>query len=294
MSVKDTGSVKKKAKKETQFRIVMGRLSKNKTAMLGLYIFLAEVFIAIIAPWIIPYDYAYMDYMNLLSPPSATHLLGTDAMGRDILSCLLYGTRYSLGIGFAALLLTAIGGISLGVVAGYFGGTVDNIIMRCLDVIQAIPSVVLMIAVAAALGTGFVNTVLAMSIGGIAGAARLQRASILNIRNMEYLEAAESINCSKVRIALKHMVPNAFAPMLVSFTMGTASTIVSIAGLSFIGLGIQAPEPEWGAMLANGRAYMLDYPYLVLFPGLAIMITVFALNILGDGLRDAMDPKLKD
>ena len=170
----------------------------------------------------------------------------------------------------------------------------DNIIMRILDVIQAIPGMLLMIAISAVLGNGFINTCIALAFGGIAGTARLLRASILNIRNMEYLEAAESINCSKFRMIVGHILPNSFSPLIVSFTMGVANTIIMAASLSFIGLGIQPPNPEWGAMLSAGRAYIRDYPHLVLFPGLAIMITVLSLNMLGDGLRDALDPKLKN
>lgn len=281
-------------RKQSQFVDVLLRLSKNKTAMLGLAIFLVEVLLAVAAPLLMPYGYAEMNPRDMLQGPSAAHLMGTDDMGRDIFSRLLYGARYSLGIGIAALAVGAWLGVLIGAVAGYFGGWVDNIIMRVLDVIQAIPGMLMMIAIAAVLGTGFWNTVFALSIGGIPGTARMLRASIFKIRNMEYLEAAESINCSKFRMIVGHVLPNAFSPLIVSFTMGVASTIVSAASLSFIGLGIQPPSPEWGAMLSSGRAYIRDYPHMVLFPGIAIMITVLALNMLGDGLRDALDPKLKD
>lgn len=281
-------------RKQSQFVDVLLRLSKNKTAMLGLAIFLVEVLLAVFAPLLMPYGYAEMNPRDMLQGPSAAHLMGTDDMGRDIFSRLLYGARYSLGIGIAALAVGAWLGVLIGAIAGYFGGWLDNIIMRVLDVIQAIPGMLMMIAIAAVLGTGFWNTVFALSIGGIPGTARMLRASIFKIRNMEYLEAAESINCGKFRMIVGHVLPNAFSPLIVSFTMGVASTIVSAASLSFIGLGIQPPSPEWGAMLSSGRAYIRDYPHMVLFPGIAIMITVLALNMLGDGLRDALDPKLKD
>ncbi len=281
-------------RKESNIVGVLKRLAKNKTAIIGLIIFLIEVIIAIASPLIMPYGYAEINPREMLQGPSAAHIFGTDDMGRDIFSRLIYGARYSLGIGIVSLLLGAWFGIIVGAVAGYFGGWVDNIIMRILDVIQAIPGMLLMIAISAVLGNGFINTCIALAFGGIAGTARLLRASILNIRNMEYLEAAESINCSKFRMIVGHILPNSFSPLIVSFTMGVASTIITAASLSFIGLGIQPPNPEWGAMLSAGRAYIRDYPHLVLFPGLAIMVTVLSLNMLGDGLRDALDPKLKN
>lgn len=287
-------SVLNRKRKESQLVAVLRRLSKNKMAMLGLFIFLIEVLLAISAQWIMPYDYAQINPREMLQAPSLAHLMGTDDMGRDIFSRLLYGARYSLGIGIVSLALGAWLGIIIGAIAGYAGGWVDNLIMRFLDIIQAIPGMLLMIAIAAVLGNGFFNTCVALAVGGIPGTARLLRASILNIRNMEYLEAAESINCSKFRLISGHILPNAFSPLIVSFAMGVANSVVSAASLSFIGLGIQPPTPEWGAMLSAGRAYIRDYPHLVLFPGIAIMITVLALNLLGDGLRDALDPKLKD
>ena len=287
-------SVLNRKRKESQLVAVLRRLSKNKMAMLGLFIFLIEVLLAISAQWIMPYDYAQINPREMLQTPSLAHLMGTDDMGRDIFSRLLYGARYSLGIGIVSLALGAWLGIIIGAIAGYAGGWVDNLIMRCLDIIQAIPGMLLMIAIAAVLGNGFFNTCVALAVGGIPGTARLLRASILNIRNMEYLEAAESINCSKFRLIAGHILPNAFSPLIVSFAMGVANSVVSAASLSFIGLGIQPPTPEWGAMLSAGRAYIRDYPHLVMFPGIAIMITVLALNLLGDGLRDALDPKLKD
>ena len=177
---------------------------------------------------------------------------------------------------------------------GYYGGTFDNIFMRILDVIQAMPPILFTIVIATALGSGFQNTLLALAVSGIPGAVRLVRGSVLGIRKMEYLESAESINCPKMRTIFVHVLPNAISPSIVAASMNVASLILTAAGLSFIGLGVQAPTPEWGAMLSASRNYIRDYPYMVLFPGLAIAVTVLALNLLGDGLRDAMDPKLKD
>lgn len=284
----------KNNKKTSQLGLVMHQLKKNRAAMIGLVIIIAEILLAIFAPVIMPYGYSDADYTALHQPPTAAHWFGTDDMGRDILSRLLYGARFSLSMGILSMLIATFFGIVIGSIAGYFGGQTDNIIMRILDIIQSIPMMVLTIAVAAVLGTGFVETIFALSVSCIPGTARLIRASMLNVRNLEYIEASQSINCSKLRIIISHMIPNSISPVIVSSTMGIGSIIIASAGLSFIGLGVQPPLPEWGAMLSSGRAWIQQYPHIVIFPGLAIMITVLALNMLGDGLRDALDPKLKN
>lgn len=281
-------------KKQSQIAQIFSRLVKNKAALVGLIIFTVEVLLAVLAPLIIPYDYSSMNPVDRFMAPCVEHLFGTDNMGRDLFSRVIYGARYSLSIGIISTLASVFMGMVVGAVAGYFGGQVDNIIMRTLDVIQAIPALLLTIVIAAVLGQGAVVTIIAMAVGGIAGNARLFRASILNVRTQEYIEASRSINCSSFRIILHHIVPNALSPMIVSTTMSIAGSIVTAASLSFMGLGVQPPTPEWGALLSAGRADMRQYPYLVLFPGLAIMVTVLCLNLLGDGLRDALDPKLKD
>ena len=222
------------------------------------------------------------------------HLFGTDELGRDIFSRIIYGARYSLSIGIFGTLITTVVGTVIGAIVGYYGGTVDNIVMRILDIIQAMPPILFNIVIAAALGSGFMNTLIALAIGNIPGAVRLIRGSVMGIRKMEYLESADAINCSKLRTIFVHVLPNAISPSIVACTMNVANLILIAASLSFIGLGVQAPTPEWGAMLSGSRNYIRDCPYMVLFPGLAIAITVLALNLLGDGLRDAMDPKLKD
>ncbi len=283
-----------KAKKKSEFVRVVKQLSKNKLAMLGLVIFLVEVILAVLAPWIAPYEYTQMDMLSTFATPSAKHWFGCDDLGRDIFSRVLIGARYSLTIGLTAVLFSTLVGMFIGAVAGYFGGWVDNLIMRLLDIIQAIPGMLLMIVLSAMLGPGFFNTILAMSIGSIPGAARMLRAQMLKERGMEYVEACTSINCSTPRIIASHMVPNCMSPMIVQATMGIAQTITLAAGLSFIGLGVQPPAPEWGAMLSSARSFMRTAPHLVVFPGLAIAVTVLALNLLGDGLRDALDPKLKN
>ncbi len=289
-----TDSTKKKRRSQRPIAVTWRRLKKNKLATLGLIVILIMIFLAIIAPEIMPYKIDALDLKNKLQGPSSTHWLGTDELGRDILSRLLYGSRFSLEIGIIGVLVSAGGGIVIGAIAGYFGGTTDNIVMRIMDVLQAMPGIVLAIAISATLGPGLVNCIIALSISAIPNYARMTRASILNVRKMEYLEAAASINCSNLRIIVKHVLPNALSPLIVQSTMGIAGTIMNAAMLSFIGLGVQPPTPEWGAMLSAGRGYLRDYPHLCLFPGITIMITVLSLNMLGDGLRDALDPKLKD
>lgn len=281
-----------KAKKSSEFGRIMKQLRKNKVAMVGLFILIAEVILAILAPYIIPYDVTQMDMTSMFAGPSAKHLFGCDEMGRDIFSRILYGSRFSLSIGILAMLFSNFFGMIIGSIAGFFGGWVDNLVMRILDVIQAIPGMLMMIVLSAILGPGYINTIIALSIGGIAGSARLLRAQMLKERENEYIEAEYSINCSKFKIIVSHLIPNCLSPMIVSATMGVARTITTAAGLSFLGLGVQPPLPEWGAMLAAARQYMRQAPHMLLIPGAAIAVTVLSLNLLGDGLRDALDPKL--
>lgn len=272
---------------------VLKQLSYNRAATIGAVILLVEIILAVAAPLIAPYSYNKIDVVNAMQGPSAAHWCGTDDMGRDILSRLLYGARYSIGMGILAVLFGMFFGSVVGSIAGFFGGKVDNIIMRILDIIQSLPGMLLTIVLSAVLGAGYFNTILALSISGIPANARLLRASMLKVRENEYMEAAVSINCSKFHIIVKHLIPNSFSPLIVSGTMGVASMIVAAAGLSFLGLGVQPPAPEWGAMLSSSRQFIRACPHMVIFPGLAIAITVLSLNLMGDGLRDAMDPRLK-
>ena len=283
-----------KVKRNSEFLRVIRQLGKNKLAMIGLVIFLLEVVVAITARWIAPYDYTKMDMLNCFAKPSLAHPFGCDDIGRDIFSRVLIGAGYSLTIGVAAVLSSMVAGMAIGSIAGFYGGRIDNIIMRLLDIIQAIPSLLMTIVVAAVLGPGFVNTIIAMAVSRIPGSARMLRAQMLKERGNEYIEACTSINCSKFRIIVSHLLPNCLSPMIVQATMGIAEAITAAAGLSFIGLGVQPPAPEWGAMLAQARSFITQAPHLVVFPGLAIALTVLALNLLGDGLRDALDPKLKN
>ncbi|MCD8014164.1 MAG: ABC transporter permease [Lachnospiraceae bacterium] len=281
-------------KRVSMFYTTMKRLAKNKVAMAGLIILIILVLLSVFAPLIAPYEPGAMDYSAMYATPSLKHLFGCDGLGRDIFSRLLYGGRYSLALGFIAALVGMVFGVFFGILIGYAGGKVDMICMRIVDVIEAIPGQLLAILISTALGPGLVNTIIALSVGAIPGVTRNNRAMCLKEREMEYLESAKSINCSPMKIMFKHMMPNIISPTIVGTTMGIGMTIMSAAGLSYIGLGIQPPTPEWGAMLAAGREYILLYPHMLIFPGLFIAITVLSINMFGDGLRDAMDPKLKD
>lgn len=284
---------KHKLRKQSEFIRVVRQLSRNKVAVLGLIILLVEILVAVFAKYIIPYDYVAMDLTSCFAKPSFEHFFGCDDMGRDIFSRVLYGSRYSISIGIFAVSISVVFGVLIGSFAGFFGGQIDNILMRILDVIQAIPGMLLMIVISAVLGPGFMNTIIALSVSNISGMARMLRAQMMKERGNEYIEASLAINCSKLRIIFVHLLPNCISPLIVQATMGVAQTITMAAGLSFIGLGVQPPTPEWGAMLSAARQFIRQAPHLVIFPGLAIAITVLALNLLGDGLRDALDPKLK-
>jgi peptide/nickel transport system permease protein len=282
-----------RVKRQSEFVTVAKRLSKNSSAVIGLVVAILLVLMAIFAPLVAPYPYAKQDLAHTRAAPSLQHIFGTDELGRDIFSRIVWGSRFSLTIGVLAVLLGTTVGMLLGATAGYFGKLVDDIIMRFMDVVQSIPGILLVITISVVLGPGLVNTLLALSISGIPMSCRLTRAAVLSVRHQEYLEAAVSINASTPRIILNHVLPNSFAPVLVSATMSIGNVIMAAAMLSFIGLGVQPPTPEWGSMIASGRNLIRSCPWMVTFPGIFIMLTVLALNLFGDGLRDALDPKLK-
>jgi peptide/nickel transport system permease protein len=285
--------VEKPRRKQSQVGEVWRRLRKNKVAVVSLIVIILIILIAILAPVLAPYSYEVQDLEHPLEGSSSAHLLGTDKLGRDILSRLIYGARPSLEMGFTAILLSAVIGILFGAISGYWGGWLDNLLMRFLDIYQGIPMFLLVIVISAVLGPSLQNAILAIGISLIPGNARFMRACVLSVRDMEYIEAAKSINASSTRIILRHLIPNAIAPMIVSITMGLGTAVLIGAGLSFVGLGVQAPAAEWGAMISDARSYLRAYPLLSLYPGICIMIAVLAFNLLGDGLRDALDPKLK-
>jgi peptide/nickel transport system permease protein len=282
------------AKMESQFLEVLRRLKKNKLATAGLILLLIITVIAICAPILTKYNYSAINLANKFKAPSWEHWCGTDEFGRDIFTRLVYGTRWSLGLGLATCAFALFIGIILGCVAGFFGGKIEELIMRACDVFQSIPGLLLSIIISAALGTGFFNTVLALGISRIPFFARMLRATFMSQRKQEYVEAAQAQNLPKFKLMFKQILPNAVSPLIVASTMGIGNTVAMAAGLSYIGLGVQPPTPEWGAMLSAARAFIRYYPYMILFPGLCIALLVLALNLLGDGLRDAMDPKLRD
>ena len=280
-------------KKESSLKYTLKRLATNKLAVIGAIIFILLCLSAIFAPLIAPYDYMKLDPVNTYQRPSIQHLFGTDQYGRDIFSRVIYGGRWSLTMGVAAALVSFVFGSVIGLVAGYFGGAVDNIVMRIIDVVQSIPNILLTICIATALGNTFFNTVLAMSLSGMWGIVRLVRGQAMLVRTQQYVDAAVTLNNSKFRIMLKYILPNAIQPAIINACMGIGATISLAASLSFIGLGVQPPIPEWGAMLTDSRLYMRYYPEMLIAPGLMITLTVLSISLLGDGLRDAMDPRMK-
>lgn len=282
-----------KRKKESLIKGVLKRLARNRLAMVGGVILVVIILAAIFAPWLTPYTYEEMDVMHILEGPSRAHICGTDIFGRDLFTRLLYGARYSLALGFVSVFVSQFFGIMIGSTVGFYGGRLEDVVMRILDVIQSIPGTLLTITVATVFGSGFMNTVLALAISHIPGSSRTTRALVLSVRKNEYLEAAEACNCSDARKIFSHILPNIISYMIVSFATATAYTILQAASLSYIGLGVQPPTPEWGALLTGARDYVRDYTYLLVFPCICIALTVLSLNLLGDGLRDAMDPKMK-
>lgn len=280
-------------KRKSQMRQVFERLLQNKGAVVGLSILLVILLISLIGPSFSPYDYNEMILSDRFMAPCAKHPLGTDGYGRDILVRLMYGGRYSLLLGFAGAISGMLVGIVLGLVVGYVGGSFDTVFMRFLDIWAAIPGQLLSIIISTALGPGFVNTIIALSIGEVPLVIRLMRGQILRVRKEEYLEAAHSINASPIRIMFKHILPNVISPVIVNTTMNIGAVITSAAALSYLGLGIKPPNPEWGAMLSAGKSYIGVYNWLVLYPGLCIALVVLCVNLFGDGLRDAIDPKMK-
>jgi ABC-type dipeptide/oligopeptide/nickel transport system permease subunit len=282
-----------RTKREPMFVQVIKRLFENPLAVFGGIVLLILILMAIGAPILTKFEPDQQDLFNINAKPSLEHIFGTDALGRDCYTRILYGARYSLSLGIVGALFGTICGAIIGTIAGFFGGQVENIIMRIMDIWSSIPSILLAIIISATLGSGFVNTMLALSIGSIPMGVRLIRAQILSERSKEYLEAAKSINCSSTRIMFKHLIPNVISPLIVETTMRIGRVICEAAALSYIGLGVQEPTAEWGAMLSSGRRFIGTVPHLILFPGIFIMITVMCINLLGDGLRDALDPKLK-
>lgn len=292
----DNVSKRTQYKSRGQIGAIWYRFKKNKLAMAGLAVFVLLVLIAVFADVIADYETEVVrqNMQIRFTKPCAEHWFGTDDYGRDIFARIVHGTRISLFVGIISILVSLAIGSVIGAAAGYYGGRTDDIIMRFMDVFLAIPSTLLAISVVAALGQGMTNLVIAMSSSQIPRFARIVRSSILSIKGQEFIEAARCCGMGDARIILRHILPNAIGPIIVQCTLNIARMILTISGLSFVGLGISPPTPEWGSMLASARSSMRYYPYLVLFPGIAIAITVMSLNLIGDGLRDALDPKMKN
>ena len=273
------------------FREIWQRLRKQRLAMNGGGILFPLLFVALCAPVLAPHDPMEQNLYARLEPPSLDHPLGTDDFGRDILSRMIYGSRISLRIGGASITAALLVGTLLGLWAGYWGGWADTLIMRCMDLLLAFPSILLAIAIVAVAGPGIDNAIMAVSVVLIPQFARLVRSSVLTVRETAYVEAARALGAGQMRILFVGILPNCMAPIIVQTTLGLGTAILDAAGLSFLGLGAQPPMPEWGAMLAGGRELLFEAPWVMTFPGLAIFIVVLAINLFGDGLRDALDPK---
>lgn len=285
----------KKYKKTSQFKEVMGQLMKNKAAVAGLVFLISLVIVSASADLLFDYDTQVIEQniSQRLQWPSMAHPFGTDEYGRDLLARVVHGSRLSLSVSFVSVIISLVMGGVLGAISGYYGGLIDSIIMRITDIFLAIPMTLLAIVIVAALGANTTNLIISLSLSAVPTFARIVRGSVLTVREVEYIEAAGAIGARDGTIIFSHILPNCIGPIIVQTTLRVAAMISNTAALSFLGLGVQAPAPEWGALLSAGRNYIRDYSYLTFIPGLAIMLTILALNLLGDGLRDALDPRLK-
>lgn len=289
-------SDKTKIKKRSQFLSIWNRYKKNKLAVFGLTVLTIMVLTAAFANVILDYedDAVTQDLSNRYMFPGKGHIFGTDHFGRDLFARIVFGARISLFVGIAVIAISLAFGAIIGASAGYYGGKIDNVLMRIMDIFLAIPQTLMAIAIVTALGTGIFNLLIALSIAQIPRFARVVCAAVLMVRGQDFVEAARACGTSNSRIILKHILPNAFGPIMVEATLSVASTILNITALSFVGLGIQPPTPEWGSMMSEAKDQMRYYPYLVVIPGIFIVLTVMSLNLIGDGLRDALDPRLKN
>ncbi len=269
------------------------KFKRRRTALVSGFFILLLVLVAVFAPQIAPYDPQEIDYAASMEPPCKEHIAGTDVFGRDILSRIIYGARISLWVGFTSVLAGAIVGVSLGLVSGFFGGFLDNLIMRSCDILFAFPGILLAIAIVAILGPGLANVVIAVSVFSMPTFARIVRGNTLGIKEMLYIKAARSTGASRKRLMFVHILPGTLSNIIVYFTLRIGTSIITAASLSFLGLGAQPPTPEWGAMLSESRDYIGVADHMILFPGIAIFLTVLFFNLFGDGLRAALDPKTK-
>jgi peptide/nickel transport system permease protein len=276
-----------------QFTVIYRQLRRNRAAMIGLVLILIEIAIALLAPWITPYDPLAQVPTDALQPPSAEHWFGTDDIGRDILSRIIDGAPISLRVGLISVAIAGTIGTLLGIIAGFYGGRLDDIIMRLVDILLAFPGILLALTIIAVLGPGLFNVMIAVGIGAIPSYTRVARGQTLTVRTRDYVTSARAVGCHEWHILMRYILPNVLPSIIVLATLGVAGAILTASGLSFLGLGAQPPTPEWGAMLTNGRTYLRQAWWFAVFPGLAIMITVLSINMFGDGMRDALDPKLR-
>ncbi|MGD6777282.1 MULTISPECIES: ABC transporter permease [Bacillaceae] len=279
--------------KSVRWKTFYKKLAKNKAAMAGAFIIIFVILMGIFAPLLATHDPNTTNVMNKLQGPSAENYLGTDDVGRDIFSRLLYGARVSLGIGFVSTLLGAIVGVTLGIVSGYYGRWIDSLIMRICDVLLAFPGILLALAIVSVLGASTQNVIIAVAFYAVPSFARIVRGSTLSVRKLEYIDAIKAMGAKDFRIIFKHILPNIMSPIIVQATLYIASAIITASALSFLGMGTRPPTAEWGAMLSQGRSYIAQAPHITLFPGLVILLVVIGFNLMGDGLRDALDPKAK-
>lgn len=273
---------------------ILKRCKENKLLLAGVVLIICFVALAVLVPFITPYDPNYVEVENRLMTLGEHHLMGTDGFGRDILSRVIYGARFSLTLAVVVVAVNLILGLLIGAVAGYFGGLVDEVIMRIVDILLAFPNIIFALCIIGVLGPSIPNLVIALVALGWVGYARISRGLVLSIKEQVFISAARALGGSSMYIITRHVIPNAFPPLVVLASLHVGHTILSIASLSFLGLGVQAPTPEWGAMLSEGKQFIFTYPHVMLFPGLAITISVFAFNLFGDGLRDILDPRIKE
>lgn len=293
MMEKENRQAAKDRKRHRRLNDALYQFSRNRLAVICLVILMVIILAAVFADFVAPYGIDEQRISDALQPPSIHHWFGTDNYGRDIFSRVIYGGRISLLVAVLATMLSTVAGVILGSAAGYYGGKIDNVIMRIMDIFMAIPSLLMAIVLATSLGAGLRNTIFAIAISSIPGFTRVVRAPILAVKQNEYIEASRAIGARPFRLIMRHILPNVLAIIIVQSTLGVANAIISVASLSFLGLGVQPPTPEWGTMLSTGRSYITKCAWLVTYPGLAIVLSVICLNVLGDALRDVLDPRLK-
>jgi peptide/nickel transport system permease protein len=282
----------KRIKSESLWTISFRRMRKSRTAIFGIIIIILFTLVAFLAPFISPYDPLEQNFIKSFRPPSAEHYLGTDEFGRDVFSRIIYGARISLQIGFVAVFISLIVGVSVGLIAGYYGGWLDMAVMRVMDLMLSFPYILLALVIMSILGPGIYNAMVAIGIVYVPQYARIVRSSVLSVKKKEYVIAAKALGANDFRIILKHIFLNSMAPIIIQTTLSIGRAIINAAGLSFLGLGAQPPTPEWGAMLSNGQDFLRNAPWIATFPGIAIALLVLGFNLVGDGLRDAFDPRL--